>query len=328
MAVMGRDDYAKTYGLIKTRKQKNQGVIYIEDISDKLFWQKIAINHEIKLYSENGANITGKSKLLKICSPNQLIAIDSDFDDICPNHRDDSILLSNKSDFILKTYAHGRENIVFSPECLSEILDNKFSLYMDNHDNPISDIFNQLSEIWYEPYQKFLYLFDSRKCEYNKWIDEIKFKNDECKDISSNQNFDTYQTRISKFDNKLFYLIDDYDDFNKFCDELKQKNFNKNTVWAFIHCHDFEKCFVAPILNCITKDRQDKEMGDIDNNYTHNEIGDRKREIANHFKQINKIETVLHHYFYDVYFNVAKNSHMFLSKIIQDYDKILKLKTM
>lgn len=184
MAMMGRDDYAKAYSTIQSRKQKPSGVIYIEDISDKVFWEKIAFSHVVKLYSENDKAITGKSKLLQICSANQLIAIDSDFDYLCPQHRPESILYSEKKTYILQTYAHGRENIVFSPECLHEILDSKFKLYIDNHDNPILEIFKELSAIWFEPYRKFLFLLNNWQSQHDDWIAQIQFHNKECQEIA------------------------------------------------------------------------------------------------------------------------------------------------
>lgn len=175
--MMGRDDYAKAYSTIKSRKQKTQGVIYLEDITDKDFWGGIAFNHVVKLYSENGRTFTGKSKLLQICSANQLIAIDSDFDDLCPQHRPESILYSNKKDYILKTYTHSLENLIFSPECLYEILETKFKLYIDDCDNSIILIFQKLSEIWFEPYQKFLFLKNNKIKGFSdkKWIQTIRF---------------------------------------------------------------------------------------------------------------------------------------------------------
>ena len=94
--MIGNQQYAATFASIKSHKQKQQGVIYIEDITDKKFWEKIATQHFVQLYSEQGRAITGKSKLLEICSKNNLIAIDSDFDLICPNHRRESIIFSEK----------------------------------------------------------------------------------------------------------------------------------------------------------------------------------------------------------------------------------------
>lgn len=332
MAMMGRDDYAKTYSMIKSRKKKSLGVIYIEDITDKQFWQKIATHHEIKLYSEQGKTITGKSKLLQICSKHQLIAIDSDFDDLCPNHRPESAICHNKSTFILQTYAHGRENIVFSPDYLHEILNKKFQLYIDNHDNPILAIFEKLSEIWFEPYQKFLYLFDEQKCIHDDWILQIQFQtigkqkyheSKECQDIAVKQDFSEYAQRLSDFDDKLTQKISNQADFKKFCEHLTVKGFNKETVWAFIRCHDFEEKFVLPLMKSIHENRKNKEFGYIVDKYTEREIGSRKGEIANHFNNQNDLLTILHHYFYDVHFNIAKTSNPFLNKTIQDYHHII-----
>lgn len=317
--------YTELLAEFESNDKSKLGVIYIEDITDKQFWQKIATKHEVKLYSENGTTITGKSKLLQICSKNQLIAIDSDFDYLCPNHRDESLLINN-SPFVLQTYAHGRENIVFSPECLYQILEIKFQLYLNNHINPILDIFNKLSHIWFESYCKFLFLFNGKNdCfSHDDWINHIKFSNQECTNIALMQDFSSYEDRLSQLNNKLAQYIKNQDEFLQFCDELEQKTFTKDTVWAFIRCHDFENKFVEPLIKEIVKSRQNKELGDINNQYSTNEIGNRKSEIVNYFKEINHIKTVLHHYFYDNYFDIAKNSNPFLVKIIKDYQNSIQ----
>lgn len=321
------EKYSQAYNELLAEFESNDksklGVIYIEDITDKQFWQKIATKHEVKLYSENSTTITGKSKLLQICSKNQLIAIDSDFDYLCPNHRDKSLLINN-SPFVLQTYAHGRENIVFSPDCLGQILDEKFQLYLDNHNNEIVNIFQQLSEIWFEPYQKFLYLFNLNKYEHDYWVENIRLKGKECQNITLNLDFSDYKARMLALDTQLNQQIDNQDEFNDFCKELTKKSFEKYNVWAFIRCHNFKDNFVIPLLKTIIKHRQDKELGDVQNNYAQNEISDRRKGVTNYFKDINSIETVLHHYFYDVYFKKEKQNHQFVSKIISDYDAIIK----
>lgn len=318
-------DYAKLLAQFESNDKSKLGVIFVENIDDSLFWQEIATHHTTKLYSNEGKNITGKSKLLEICNPNQLIAIDSDFDNLCPNHRSESILFSEKKDYILQTYTHGLENILFSPDCLHEIFNRKFKLHIKNDLNPTLDIFEKLSEILFEPYQKFLFLKD-RKIKYisdKQWIDKIKFKGKDTKNIVMENDFSHYQERITLIDNELGLKIDNQADFESFCDELSNKGFSPKTTWAFIRCHDFEQQFAMPIIKKICSQRIKKEMIFIESNYSENEISNRKSECNNHFKTFNGIETVLHHYFYDVYFQTAKHSHLFLNKIIQDYNKII-----
>lgn len=324
MAMMGRDDYAKAYSTIKSRKQKTQGVIYLEDITDKDFWGGIAFNHVVKLYSENGRTFTGKSKLLQICSANQLIAIDSDFDDLCPQHHPESILCAQNKDYILQTYAHGRENIVFSPECLHEILDSKFKLYLDNHDNPILAIFQKLSAIWFEPYRKFLFLFNQNQYQHDDWIAQIQFHNKECQEIALKQDFSNYVMRLAKWNDELNQSIHNQADFEQFCIHLQSKNFDKTNVWAFIHCHNFESQFVEKLFKEIVANRQNQEKQYVETQFSSNEINDQRKKIFNQFAAMNDIKTVLNHYFYDVYFPQAKETDVFLRKIVADYAKIIQ----
>ena len=252
-----------------------------------------------------------------------LIAIDSDFDELCPNSITQNWANHQNSRFVLRTYAHGRENIIFSPECLHEILDKKFKLYLDNHDNPIFNIFKQLSAIWFEPYQKFLYLFNQKQYEYDDWISKIQVHKQKCQDIALKNDFSAYTSLLSEFDAEMNQQISNQDDFQTFCDELTNKSFNKENVWAFIRCHDFENKFVLPLMKEIVKNRQKQELGDVENHYVQNESGTRKQAVSNYFKEINNLQTILHHYFYDVYFDYAKNRNIFIKKIIADYGNLI-----
>lgn len=335
-----RDVFLSTSNDMRNKRLNKQdrkiGYLYIENITDKPFWQKIATEHNMMVYQNNAKFfMAGKSNilyyknngenetLLDKCSKELLIAIDSDFDNLCPNTNNSDWLTHQNKAFVLQTYAHGRENIVFSPDCLYAILENKFKLYLDIHNNPILDIFQELSEIWLAPYQKFLYLYNQGVYSHNDWIKEIGFQNKECQDIAIKQDFTYYKNRLNKLNDELSIKIDNQNDFDKFCNHLTQKGFLKNTVWAFIRCHDFEKQFVEPLMKEIIKDRQSKEFNSVQDNYADNEISNRRKELANYFKDINHLTTILHHYFYDVYFQTAKNSHLFLSKITQDYHKII-----
>lgn len=325
--MIGNKQYAATFASIKSHKQKQQGVIYIEDITDKEFWEKIATQHFVQLYSEEGRAITGKSKLLEICSKNNLIAIDSDFDLICPNHRRESVIFSEKKAFILQTYTHGLENLTFSPECLYEILDKNFKFYL-NHDNNIQKIIQKLAEIWFEPYRKFLFLLDNKYTKFNHddWISNIKFKNTECQEIVLNLNFSAYQERLETLDQNLKQNIDD-EKYHLFCKRLSKHFFDRKQVYAFIRCHDWEESFILPIVKMIISQRIKKEIDYVNKKFQAHELTCRKRQVKNHFGNNCNIKTVLHTYFYHSYLpnSYSNRTDFFLPKIIEDYEQILKL---
>ena len=326
--MIGNQQYAATFASIKSHKQKQQGVIYIEDITDKKFWEKIATQHFVQLYSEQGRAITGKSKLLEICSKNNLIAIDSDFDLICPNHRRESIIFSEKKAFILQTYTHGLENLIFSPECLHEILNENFKLYLENHNNNIQEIIQNLAEIWFEPYRKFLFLLNNQHTNFNYdyWITNIKFKNKECQEIVLDLNFSTYQERLEELNQHLKQNIGD-EKYHLFCNWLSEHYFDRQQVYAFIRCHDWAESFVLPIVRMIISNRIKKEIDHVNENFQGNELIYRKNQINNYFKDNCNIKTVLHSYFYHAYLpNACSNgTDFFLLEIIKDYEQMLKL---
>ena len=98
-------EYIKALTEIKTGRQKK--LIYVEDKSDIFFWEKLIEfidldNYEIMVYSNN--KIKGKRILetrFDDVSEYFMVAIDSDYDYLCPNYRKGSYL-ENKNIFTLR----------------------------------------------------------------------------------------------------------------------------------------------------------------------------------------------------------------------------------
>lgn len=320
-------EYAQALAGFESGDKSKLGVIFIEDITDKPFWQKIAYKHEVKLYSEKGQAITGKSKLLQICSQNQLIAIDSDFDWICPNHRDESALCSEKKDFILQTYAHGCENLVLSPEYLHDVLNQHFKLYLDNHDNRIQEIVQKLADCWFESYRKFLFLMNNQfdKFTHDDWMKAIIFQGKESQEIALQLDFTKYQKRLLELDNQLNQYVENKQDYQKFCEDLTNLGFETQRVYGFIRCHDWESQFVLPIMKEISNARMECEKAHIDKIYSNNRKAnsDGKKHVSNYFKEKNNLTTVLNLQFDSHYFEKACVDNFFIQKIVQDYERII-----
>lgn len=340
-----RKSFLETKNDIRNRKlddtNKKIGYLYVEDITDKEFWQKIATEHTVMVYQNNAKFfMVGKGNLLYYkndgeseslldkCSHRLLIAIDSDFDEVCPNSIESNWIFHHNKKFILQTYAHGRENIVFSPDCLYQILEHKFKLYIDNHNNPILDIFEKLSALWFEPYQKFLFLYNQKNASFthDDWIKEISFQNQEKKDIALNQDFSAYQARMSALNQKLNQYLDNQDEFISFCKHLREKGFSKEYVWAFIRCHDFESQFVQVLLGVLKHHRLHQEKLYIQQNFSGQEIGNQNRKLANYFNDKMDSQTVLENYFYDTYCQNYKHQDLFLQKIVADYQRVIQEK--
>lgn len=328
---LGDAEFFQQFAQFETDDKTKLGIIFIEDISDEIFWEKIAFRHNIQLYSTSGKEITGKSKLLQICSANQLIAIDSDFDELCPNYNPRSILFSNKRQYILQTYSYSRENIEFSPQCLSEILEKKFKVNIKNHVNYILNIFEKLSDIWFEPYQKFLFLKEIRagKMKDKQWLDWIRFQKKESQDIVLKLNFCEYEKRMLGLNIMLDGYISNKNEFQKFCSILTGKGFDKKQVWAYIRGHDFEEHFVMKIIEHISSKRRRKELKGKKGRrllYIKNKGIPKKERNTNFSKQFqseNSIKDVLVNYFYDVYFPNHKHNDYFLQKIVADYQRVI-----
>lgn len=316
-----RKEYSATYSSVITKKEKSEGVIYIEDILDKNFWEKIATSHLVKLYSEGGRDFTGKSKLLNICNKNNIIAIDSDFDYICTCHRQDSKLFWQKKDYILQTYAYSRENLIYTANYLFETLKEKFKLYLDNHQNQIIDIMTGLSNVLYPIYQKYLFLKNERINLPFTWENEIGLNMDtDLLNQIVRLDFVNYSTKIQLLDEKLTPLISDPQKYSLFCSELASKGFDKSTTLYFIRGHDIEEKIVLPIMHQLIENRKRREKEYVEQHFSENEQSERVKSLFNEFA---KCGDTLKHYFIDVYISTAKQNDFFIRKILDDYNVIL-----
>lgn len=133
---MRRAENIRIYtGMASSGPQK--GIIHIEDASDRLFWRKVVgavcpDRYDIKPFSQGGAQ--GKRRLeqqYRHLHKDYLIAVDSDYDFLCPDRNEFSAEL-NANPFVLHTFCYSRESFIHTPEAL-EILTDCIYLHEKTH---------------------------------------------------------------------------------------------------------------------------------------------------------------------------------------------------
>lgn len=282
--ILTSEKYIKAYGF------NNKGILYIEDYPDLDFWQSIIdknlnLSYEVKCYSKkNTTPLTNKTeplllgkrnleKLFPSVNNSLLVGIDADYDYLLEDNTPQSIYLKNK--FILHTYGFSRESILCTRKALAYTLSKiKFSIPSDYN---LNKFLNRISIYSYKYLPMFLF--------YKKQLNEKDFHslfhmNDE---LISMVNDDSWKKKKKEF-NDFFSNLTFNHDFDLFKLELKEKGFNKYNAYQFICGHTLMDNIIYKTFIYIKNDLNKKETKKITTHYTGKVIGQRKKQLKNHFE--------------------------------------------
>lgn len=295
-----------------------QGIlVYVEDESDIPFWSNIlGKNYSVRVYSkkidERWEKVRGKGTLLKLAeqgllNEQQRIAIDADFDYLCPNYRSDGKIIQQHGQYIYHTFVYGRESIVYSHNYLNYFVKNK--LYY-SHDVELQFDFMEFIELYsklcYKPLTYFLYLREYHKIEQidlNQWG---KYQSN-CKSSKKNSDFWkcffvfdylcditdllTNELKINHYlVQKLMLDIDDFCDslsksaffiqneYQSFIKQLNERELSETNACYFINAHIFEDEIIKPIFTKLKAIIHQKEIECVANQ----DIS-RKNAVINHY---------------------------------------------
>lgn len=297
-----------------------QGIlVYVEDESDIPFWSNIlGKNYSVRVYSkkidERWEKVRGKGTLLKLAeqgllNEQQRIAIDADFDYLCPNYRSDGKIIQQHGQYIYHTFVYGRESIVYSHNYLNYFVKNK--LYY-SHDVELQFDFMEFIELYsklcYKPLTYFLYLREYHKIEQidlNQWgkyqsncksgkknsdfwkcffvfdhfcdirdliTNELKVNHDLVKKLMIDIN--GFCEQLSKSE---FLIKSEYQDF---INELDERGLNEKNACYFINSHIFEDEIIKPIFDKLKTIIHQKEIDNVINQDV-----SRKNAVINHYNR-------------------------------------------
>lgn len=297
-----------------------QGIfVYVEDESDISFWGNIlGGDYSVKVYSkkidERLEKVRGKGALLKLAekgwlNEQQHIAVDADFDYLCPNYRFDGQVMKQYEKYIHHTFVYGKESIIYHANYLNYFVKNK--LYY-SHDVELQFDFMEFIELYsrlcYKPLTYFLYLREYQKIDkidLNQWG---KYKS-KCKsskkisdfwkcffifdhfcdiqDLVTNQleiNHDLIHrlmTYIDSFCDKLskseLFIQSEYQDF---INNLNERGLNEKNACYFINSHIFEDEIIKPIFDKLKAIIHQKEIDNVINQDV-----SRKNAVINHYNR-------------------------------------------
>lgn len=293
-------EYIKAFTEFKTGKQKK--LIYVEDKSDIFFWEKLIEfidldNYEIMVYDNN--KIKGKRILetrFEDVSEYFMMAIDSDYDYLCPNHRKGKFL-ENK--YILHTFGYSKESVLIEKDRLDHYFKNvKHTI---NHKVEINNFLAKFSKICFKGLS--LYIneiinnrFEIKQCSFDSCFNILgeKLINEDDLSISLNVLDEIYLRIKQLFPNEI-----NHDEYEKTLSYLGGFNIDENNAYRFISGHVLSD-LISKIDELLKKYLLKKEL-ELDKEHCKNpiEIPQRRTNLSKIFENQFSIDTFYRFNFYD-----------------------------
>lgn len=281
-----------------------KGLVYIEDDSDQVFWEKFIYSHFPNKYNvqasiKNRPDQRGKRALEKLyqgANEKVLIAVDSDYDLICPlsNPVYSYFLKSNK--FIIHTFGFSRESALLEKESLHNFF--KSIKYTIEHNVNISSFLNKFSQISFEGL-----VFFSNELNSGNIFNLIESDFHACFNILGHKivkddlsldenllniievNLKSYFQQL-KYNSKQIAQAEDY---------LKNLNISPENAYRFISGHIVYD-LILKIHEQLIDILYEKEIEHIKNSFSGDAIGQRISQIKKSFPKLFPLEAFCHHY--------------------------------
>ncbi|MCF0265469.1 DUF4435 domain-containing protein [Acinetobacter guillouiae] len=279
-----------------------KGIVYIEDDTDQFFWETFVntifpdqYNVQASIIDRPGER--GKRALEKLyqgANKKVLIAVDSDYDFICPNYKFGSHFYSNQ--FILHTFGFSRESALLEIKNLDYFFRNcKFTI--QNNVDLISFI-SKFSNIAYNG----LIQFTNEIINENKSnLTESDFSN--CFNILSKKivkdDLSLDESLLNIIENNINSLFSSInlptEEFITAEERLKFLGINPNNAYRFICGHTVYDLIVK-IHDQLKEMLFKLEFEKIKKDFVGEAIKERKRQLMSHFQSHFAIETICRSY--------------------------------
>ena len=297
-------NYISAYNANKegNKKAADKGLVFVEDDTDQFFWEKF-----INLYYPNQYNVQASIKdrpgergkraleqLYDSANEKVLIAIDSDYDFICPNYKYGYHLHQNK--YILHTFGFSRESALLEKESLNNFFQSiKFTI---THNINILSFVEKFSIIVF----KALAIFSNEINNENKngliekdfhrcfnILDQKIVKDDLSLDESL---LIRVEHNLHSFFSNLEYTDEKISDSESY---LNSFDINLQNAYRFISGHTFYDLIITIHMQ-LTSVLYRLELEKIKDNYQGIAIQQRKSQLREYFSKQFSIETFCHNY--------------------------------
>jgi len=290
---MSRAEYIRIYtGMESSGPQK--GIIHIEDATDRLFWTKVVNTvcpgrYEIKPFSQPGSE--GKRKLeqqYQHLNKDYLIAVDSDYDYLCPDKNDYAAEL-NANPFVLHTFCYSRESFIHTPEAIESLTDCIY-LHEKTHSH-IQEALRRFSITVYDALLVFSWLHNHEPQRYNesdfnqclKLPAGVFILNDSL-DVNE-AAFEVLSQTVQRYTDVHAALISDRESFAHHSDALRSRGVTPESALLFINGHHLLDGIFRPVYERFIRKSKRKDNEWVDNHYPVGENRSRKNQVRSHYEE-------------------------------------------
>ena len=281
-------------------KDRDKGIIYVEDSSDHSFWEEFISYHYPNEYmcrpsSKEGKTVTGKrflENIYKNANEKIIIAVDSDYDYIASKVQEDHIFNHNK--YVIHTHGFSRESVQIEKDSLDRFF-RLCRLTIPNTINLLSFL-NDFSEISFEGLAKYVVILN--RINYSN-VHDSEFNS--CFHLLNekivDENLTINKSSIEKIKSKMDLFFHD----KSICEKdiasseefLNNIGINKSNAYRFISGHvlfNLIKKIHKLTLSQLMKD----EIKKINKDVAGNEIQDRVNQIKSRFNNSFSFDTYCH----------------------------------
>ncbi|HDM8083484.1 TPA: DUF4435 domain-containing protein [Yersinia enterocolitica] len=293
--------YLKAY--TKQQTGKSQGVLYVENPSDRLFWESIIAQvcpeqYSVKSFSLEDA--PGKRSLEKEYSKLHrfyIVGVDGDFDYLCPDRHEFANSL-NSNPYVIHTFTYSRENVIFSIPSILDI-SNRLA-FRHKLPNDCIVALTEYSKIIFSALSVFSYAhnLDWQKFKEDQFTQAISLPEGEkllTDDLKENSVvLDGVRATSQKYINSILNTIGNEIDEKYCCKILTDRRITPEIAYMFINGHYLKDNIVKPMLDLLKRKNKYEDINEVKAKLPNDRWKQSINEVENYFKNCCHIESIIH----------------------------------
>lgn len=291
-------DYIKSYNLMLFGVIKYN--LYIEDDSDKWFWEKFINKTFPDQYRTLSLATRGKRALEPYyheAKIEALIAVDSDFDYLCSDIGYGNALHSNP--YLLHTFSYSRESALIEKSHIQDfIADIKFTIV---NEIDINQFIQKFSESVFDGLTNFIHLKNFNRVDLNHddfhqcfhlTDNQLVIVNPQNKPIIDMSVLDSIPQKLQVYFQSYIISSAEYEAARN---HLSSLGVNPANAYRFMNGHELEKLIIT-ILKQLTATLINLELTFIKRDFQGKQISERKNQVEKTLKEESQVKTHLRRY--------------------------------
>ncbi|ENN7160372.1 DUF4435 domain-containing protein [Escherichia coli] len=299
---MKSQPYLRAYTRQQSGNQPEaRGIMYVENPSDRLFWEEVVSQVWPKSYSVKPFSRSGKRELEKEydkLNSSYIVAVDSDFDFLCPERHENACKM-NSNPYVLHTFCYSRENYSCCVSSVEAVCQRLY--YYTQSDHELVGALTKYSEIIFPALAVFSFLHNRDLCKFKEddFLAAIAIKPAEGERLLTEElkiNNDVMSRLEQSVRTYVAHLCSEEDvDLNKCCKSLIERQITPDVAYLFINGHYLQDKVIMPVLKMIKGRNKKSDINHIKTNYLGKHQRDKVNEIINHFDKKCNLDTIMAH---------------------------------